>query len=147
MDATKFVTVRDADGVLRSREVPDHSERRAWTGFYACMERLLPRNGDLGNQWLPLEAARFAHLEPRSRVEDEAASLSAPDRFQLSTALLMIQQSDDYLRKYVIAAKLGKSIEEFNEEVEQELAVERRKHAAEPETRTSPNERRNQGNQ
>jgi hypothetical protein len=124
MDATKIVILSDHEGARRSVEVPDQAARREWALLCARLENLLPgKGGDPSSNTLPHDAAQAERLEElmASDVGRKVSRLSPADRFQVSQVLLKINHCEDLIRRQVLAAKLGKSRREFEDEVEQEV--------------------------
>lgn len=124
MDATKIVIASDHEGARRSVEVPDQAARREWALVCARLENLLPgKGGNPSSDTLPHDAAEAEELErmAESDVEHKVSLMCAADRFQVSQFLLKIEHYKDMVRRQILAAKLGKSRAEFEDEVEQEV--------------------------
>jgi hypothetical protein len=124
MEATKIVLVPDREGVRRSVEVPDQAARREWAQLCAQLENFLPgKGGNASSDSLSHEVAQAAQQEEllATDFEHELSRLSPADRFQLSQFCLKHKHLEGRIRQQVMAAKLGKSIKEFEDEVEQEV--------------------------
>jgi hypothetical protein len=124
MDATKMVTVWDREGARHTAQVPDQAARHNWAQLSALLENLFPAKNDSSSDMLPHDAAQAVELEMVRSVKDEVSRMSPPDRYLVSSALRRLQQIKDILREEAITARLGKPIEEFEQEVEREVDVE-----------------------
>jgi hypothetical protein len=120
MDSTKMVTVW-REGVRHTVEVPDQAARHYWAQLSASLENLFPAKNSTSNDMLPHEAAQAARLERLPSIEDEVSQLSTTDRYLLSCLLRNLQQTKDIFREAAIRARLGKSVREFEEDVEREV--------------------------
>jgi hypothetical protein len=128
LEATKVVTVHDPDGARRSVEIPDQSARRKWAETCLRLENLLPHNGNNdGSDTLPHEAAmaeEFERSQLRPDIAQKVRSMTVADKWALSETMIKLEHLREQHRRHLIAVRLGKPIEEFEKEIEQEAAAE-----------------------
>jgi hypothetical protein len=128
LEATKVVTVHDPDGARRSVEIPDQAARRAWAQTCLISENLLPNKGNnYSSDTLPHEAAQaeeFERLQLGPDIAQKVRSMSVAAQWQLSETFVKLERLRQDHRRKLIADRLGQSIEEFEEEIEQEGAAE-----------------------
>ena len=118
------MTVWDGDGARHSMKVPDEAARGKWAQLCALVENLLPRKGgDPDSDRLPHELARAEALEMRPSVEDEYARLTPAERCMISDFFLRLEWQRESFRYRVIEESLGKPVQEFEKEVEQQVNV------------------------
>jgi hypothetical protein len=128
LDSTKIIAVRGPDGDHCTAKIPDQAARRAWAQTCLISENLLPNKGNnYSSDTLPHEAAQaeeFERLQLGPDIAQKVRSMSVAAQWQLSETFVKLERLRQDHRRKLIADRLGQSIEEFEEEIEQEGAAE-----------------------